>query len=130
MEFFREGKTLTYMELTQMLGQMIEKNILSQLDKIDLEKFYVSFFEASYSKLKYYLESKNYKVVNEKQGLLTASQIKVLNSVEIWYEALEKRNAIIQGKVIAGLENFIVNSYYNEMKKLVSILDRKQKEVN
>lgn len=123
--FLREGKVLTYMELTQMLGQMIEKNILSQLDKATLEKFYVKFFEASYNKLKDYLEAKNYKVVNEKQGVLTASQIKVLSSSEIWYEALEKRNTIIEGRAVIGLEDFMVNSYYEEMKKLVSILDKK-----
>ncbi len=124
-EFFREGKVLTYMELTQMLGQMIEKNILSQLDKSTLEKFYVKFFEASYNKLKEYLEAKNYRVVNEKQGVLTASQIKVLNSSEIWYEALEKRNTIVEGGAVLGLEDFMVNRYYDEIKKLVSILDKK-----
>ena len=123
--FCREGKSLSYAELTQMLGNMIEKNILGELDQEALEKFYLRLFETTYAKIRDYLELKNYKVVNYRQGLLTASQVKLITKPEIWYEALERKNLIDKGKTTDHLRRFIIYTYYKEMRVLLSVLGEK-----
>lgn len=123
--FYKEGKVLSYTELTHMLGHMIEKKVINELDESALQSFYIRLFEATYTKIKEYLEAKNYKVVNYRQGLITATQVKLIGEPEIWYEALEKKNLITEGKEIEDLPHFITNVYYNQMKKLLHLLDEK-----
>lgn len=123
--FYKEGKLLSYTELTHMLGHMIEKKIISELDQSALQKFYLRLFDATYTKIKEYLETKNYKVVNYRQGLLTATQVKLIVEPDIWYEALEKKNLIDEGKEVEELNRFITHVYYHQMKKLLHALDEK-----
>ncbi len=123
--FYKEGRLLSYTELTHMLGHMIEKKIISELDQNALEKFYLRLFEATYTKIKEYLEIKNYKVVNYRQGLLTATQVKLIAKPEVWYEALEKKNLIDEGKELNDLNHFITHVYYSEMRGLLDLLDKK-----
>lgn len=123
--FYKEGKVLSYTELTHMLGHMIEKKIINELDKDALQEFYLRLFEATYAKMKEYLEIKNYKIVNYRQGLITATQIKLIGEPQVWYEALEKKNLIDEGKEIGDLSHFIIDVYYNQMKKLLYVFEEK-----
>lgn len=121
--FYKEGKLMSYTELTHMLGHMIEKRIISELDQSTLQKFYLRLFDSTYTKIKEYLETRNYKVVSYRQGLLTATQVKLIAEPEIWYEALEKKNLIDEGKEIGDLNHFITHVYYKQMKQLLDSLD-------
>lgn len=123
--FYKEGKRMSYTEVTHMLGHMIEKKIISELDQNTLQNFYLRLFDSTYTKIKEYLETKNYKIVNYRQGLLTATQVKLIAEPEVWYEALEKKKLIDEGKEIEDLNHFITHVYYKQMKQLLDLLDQK-----
>ncbi len=122
--FAREGKLLSCIEMTDMLGQMIEKNILSELDNQNLQNFYVKLFNVMYQEMKVYLECKNYKIVNERQCFITASQKKFISNLDIWYQALDKVKNINKGMEVENLAQFIEDFYYPEMKMLIIKLKR------
>ena len=122
--FAREGKLLSCTEMTDMLRQMINKNILHELDYENLQSFYIKLFNAVYLEMKTYLECKNYKIVNERQCFITGVQKKLISDSKVWDEALEKAKNINNGVLVENLATFIVEEYYPEMKMLISKLKR------
>lgn len=122
--FAREGKLLSCTEMTDMLRQMINKNILHELDYENLQSFYIKLFNAVYLEMKIYLECKNYKIVNERQCFITGVQKKLISDSKVWDEALEKAKNINNGVLVENLATFIVEEYYPEMKMLISKLKR------
>ena len=122
--FAREGKLLSCIEMTDMLGQMIEKDILKELDSENLQNFYLKLFNAVYLEIKDYLECKNYKVVNERQCFITGAQKKLINNLHIWNEALEKAKNINNSMQVEKLAEFITDFYYPEMRTLIIKLER------
>ena len=117
--FEREGKVLSCTEMTELLGNMIEKHILSELDYENLQSFYVKLFNVVYQEMKVYLECRNYKIVNERQCFITGAQKKVISNLHIWYDALEKAKNINNGIEVKNLAEFIEEFYYPEMKMLI-----------
>ena len=122
--FAREGKLLSCTEMTDMLRQMINKNILHELDYENLQSFYIKLFNAVYLEMKIYLECKNYKIVNERQCFITGVQKKLISDSKVWDEALEKAKNINNGIMVENLATVIVEEYYPEMKMLISKLKR------
>lgn len=122
--FWREGKKMSYGELTDAFGEMISKEVLAQLDSSNLEQFYVRSFESAYNAMKVYLEAKNYKVINCKQALITAHKVKLIQDPVIWEKAWQIKESILSNyesyemNYKETLRDFIKESYYPALTEL------------
>lgn len=120
--FWREGRAVKYEEMLEMLKQMISRKVIDELAEDEVDKLYVKVCDSAYLSIKQYLEEKNFKIINAKQGLLTACQVKLIKNKGLWDEALERKKAIETGakdQVFGkGTKEFIKEEYLVELKSL------------
>lgn len=120
--FWREGRAVKYEEMLEILKQMINRKVIDELAEDEVDKLYVKICDSAYLSIKQYLEEKNFKIINPKQGLLTACQVKLVKNKPIWDEALERKKAIETGTkdqvFNKGTKEFIKEEYFVELKSL------------
>nr|WP_302596736.1 hypothetical protein [uncultured Cellulosilyticum sp.] len=126
--FWREGRAVSYEELLEILKQIINRKVIDELADDEIDKLYVKVCDTAYLSMKKYLEEKNFKIINPKQGLLTAYQVKLVQDKGLWDEALERKKLIEEGvpsykqAYEKGLKNFIKEDYYPALKAMESKL--------
>lgn len=126
--FWREGKTIAYNELLEVLKQIINSKVIDELQQKELDKLYVRVYDTAYENIKGYLEEKNFRIINMNQGMLTATKQKLIDDKALWDEALERRQLIEQGCPSSEqsykkmLKQFIKEDYYPALKGLESKL--------
>ena len=119
--FLREGKEVGYEELLEVLKQIINRKVINELADDELDKLYIRIYDTAYNSIKEYLEAKNFRIINVKQGMLTASKAQAINNKSLWDEALERKKLIEEGcpsckqSYSKGLREFIVEDYYPEL---------------
>lgn len=130
--FWREGRAVKYEELLEVLKQIINRKVIDELADDEVDKLYVKVCDSVYLSMKQYLEEKNFKIINPRQGLLTACQVKLVKNKALWDEALERKRLIEEGlpsykqAYTKGLKDFIKEEYYAELKSLESKLGTPQ----
>lgn len=120
--FWREGRAVKYEEMLEMLKQMINRKVIDELDDSEVDKLYVKVCDSVYLSIKQYLEEKNFKIINPKQGLLTACQVKLVKNKSLWDEALERKKVIEEGAkdqvFNKGIKAFVKGEFFDELKSL------------
>lgn len=122
--FWREGKEISYTELTEVFGQIINEKVLHELDKEQIEELFVRTFDAAYKAIKEYLEVRNFKIITQNQAILTAHQIKLIEDKELWGEALRRRDLIVndyelyEASYKEDMMTFIKEAYYPAMREM------------
>lgn len=130
--FWREGQVVQYEELLEILKQIINRKIIDELADDEVDKLYVKVCDSVYLSMKQYLEGKNFKIINLRQCLLTAYQVKLVNNKPLWDEALERKRLIEEGlpsykhAYAKGLKDFIKEDYYVELQSMESKLGTPQ----
>lgn len=122
--FYKEGKVIGFEELIDVVGEMISRKVLDSLEHEEMKKLYVKTCDVTCSAMRNYLEANDYKIVNVKQLLLTALQVKIIEDKEVWNEVVERRNMILDDttayteKFQQSTGTFIKEVYYPAMKQL------------
>lgn len=124
--FWREGKTVSYEELLEILKQIINREVIDGLEDEEVNKLYAKIYDSAYESIKTYLEIKDYKIINARQCMLTAYKTKLCNNQSLFDEALARRQALesqcLEEAYSKSLRDFIKEDYYPALKGMESKL--------
>ncbi len=124
MHFWKEGQVLNYEELLETLKQIINYKVIDELSDEEIDKLYVKVWDTAYYSIKQYLEERNFRIINPRQGLLTAYQVKLVLDKALWDEALERKTLIEKGVPSCkqvyekGIRSFIKEDYFLSLKEM------------
>lgn len=119
--FLREGKTISYYEVVELLERIISEDILASLDEQQVQSFYVRLFTATYTSIATYLESRGYKIINERQGLLTAYKTKIIEDKAVWDQLLQVSKSFGEVEKADVEEEYLIQS----KEEVISFIEEK-----
>lgn len=128
--FYKEGKVIGFEELIDVIGEMITRKVLDNLEDEEMKKIYIKTCDTTYLAMRHYLEAHDYRIVNVKQLLLTALQTKIIDDQAVWNEVKARRDLIevsatdYTERFEKNTRDFIKEVYYPAMQKLYYNINR------
>lgn len=123
MDFFKEGKKLTYSEVVEVLKSLIKQDILSYLEPNELNNLFIRLLNFTKETLSRCLTSQEYVMRDSRELWTRAMKHKIIANEPVWKKALKLQEEIEkeEGESIdkTSLVEFISGDLCQAMQRLV-----------